>query len=327
MTELHARTAKAYGGRMGQEFSATPTVAQTLNEKITQAGDPFLRLLNTFGVRQNKGKKVLMDASGTVSGRTDTSGSAERVARQLVSLDDNGYELFKVDSDVALRYDAIDAWAEFPNFVDMYASVVQKAIANDRLRIGWHGRSAADTTNRSGNPLLQDVNVGWLQKIRDFNGGSQHEAGTVDEPIVLGSDDYPGLDVLVADAKGMIDIVFRNNTDLVALVSEDLITAEERAYYDLNARKPTEKAVILNDVVFSRYGGLLATTPPFFPNGTVLVTSLKNLSIYWQTGSWRRQQIDNPKKDQYEDFNTRNEGYVVEEQRKAALIENITIAV
>jgi len=56
------------------------------------------------------------------------------------------------------------------------------------------------------------------------------------------------------------------------------------------------------------------------------VTSLKNLSIYWQDTSWRRQQIDNPKKDQYEDFNSRQEGYVVEIEEKAALIENITYA-
>ena len=32
--------------------------------------------------------------------------------------------------------------------------------------IGWHGTSTAPDTDRTANPLLQDVNIGWLQHIR-----------------------------------------------------------------------------------------------------------------------------------------------------------------
>jgi hypothetical protein len=35
-----------------------------------------------------------------------------------------------------------------------------------RIMIGFNGTSAAATTDRSTNPKLQDVNIGWLQKIR-----------------------------------------------------------------------------------------------------------------------------------------------------------------
>lgn len=326
MARLHALTAQAYGGVVGQQFTATPTIAQTLNEKITEAGEPFLRMINTFGVKQVSGSKIYMGLSGTISGRTDTSGSSERVARRLVGLSDQPYTLKKVDSDAAIEYDKIDTWAEFPNFREMYQRLVNKAIADDRLRTGWHGTSAAATTNRTNNPLLQDLNVGWLQKLRDYNSGSQYLEGTVNAPIALGSAQYPGLDTLVHDAKAFIDIVFRGRNDLFALISDDLMEAEERAYYAANARKPTEKQIMIDGQTFMKYGGLPAMVPPFFPDGTILITPLKNLSVYWQTSSWRRQQIDNPKKDQYEDFNTRNEGYVVEEERAAALIEGITIS-
>lgn len=53
-----------------------------------------------------------------------------------------------------------------------------------------------------------------------------------------------------------------------------------------------------------------------------MITSWDNLSIYWQEDSWRRSTIDNPKRDQVEDYNSRNEGYVVEDYEKFAAIES-----
>lgn len=327
LREMHLRTAKRWGAEPGQQFSATPSVAQSLNEKIVQDGDPFLKLVNTIGVKQLIGKKVFLGVDGTVSGRTDTNvPGVERAARRLASLDDSQYQLHKTDSDVALGYDQIDNWAEFPDFANMYGSAVRKAIANDRLRIGWYGTQAVATTNRTAHPNLEDVNIGWLEQVRTWKAGQQYLAGTVAAPIVLGGATHPNLDVLVHEARAMVDIVFRGSTDLVALVSGNLISYEEGAYYKEHGRRPTEKIAMLNDVVTTKYGGLPCITPPFMPDGVLFITSLKNLSIYWQTTSWRRQQIDNPKKDQYEDFNTRNEGYVIEEFLKTALVDGITLA-
>ncbi len=56
-------------------------------------------------------------------------------------------------------------------------------------------------------------------------------------------------------------------------------------------------------------------------------TSLDNLSIYYQEGARRRQIVDNPKRDRIENFESSNDAYVVENYGKAALIENIQIAV
>ncbi len=44
---------------------------------------------------------------------------------------------------------------------------IVKRQALDRIMIGFNGVKRAKTSNRSENPLLQDVNKGWLQKIRE----------------------------------------------------------------------------------------------------------------------------------------------------------------
>jgi hypothetical protein len=60
---------------------------------------------------------------------------------------------------------------------------------------------------------------------------------------------------------------------------------------------------------------------PFFPATGVVVTSWDNLSLYFQDSSWRRHLIENPKRSRVEDYNGRNEGYVIEQLGKFAMIE------
>lgn len=328
--ELHKFTAQAYGGKVGQKFSATPTIAQTLNEKIIEDGNWFLRLINVLPVSEISGEKVLLGLSGNVSGRTDTSSSGERVAKNLVDLDNEGYTLKKTDSDVALRYATIDAWAKFKNFVELYSKAVRQAIGNDRVKVGFVGTSAAATTTE---PDLSDVNIGWLQKIRVYNAGAQYVLGTaptevddlvtVEGSVTLGSATFPNLDSLVYSALNNIEVPFQDDPDLVVLVGRNVMQHAKGAYFDKNGNTPTEKAKVNERVTVDTYGGLPAYVPPYFDANSILVTSLNNLSIYWQETSWRRQQIDNPKKDQYEDFNSRNEGYVVEQLGKTSLVQGI----
>ena len=62
---------------------------------------------------------------------------------------------------------------------------------------------------------------------------------------------------------------------------------------------------------------------PFFPEGTVLVTFLKNLSIYWQEETRRRHLRDEPDYDQIADYQSSNDAYVVEDFGAVSLVENI----
>jgi hypothetical protein len=56
----------------------------------------------------------------------------------------------------------------------------------------------------------------------------------------------------------------------------------------------------------------------------VIVAPPKNLSIYRQEGSYRRQLVDEPKKDQVADYNSFNEGYVVEQYGAISAATNIS---
>jgi P2 family phage major capsid protein len=317
--ELHLKTAKAYGGTPGKMYAASPSIAQTLNNKIVEDGSWFLGAINVIPVQEIAGEKVGLGLSGSVAGRTDTSGAGERTAKNLVSLDNNGYTLKQTNFDVALRYSTIDAWAKFPDFAQRYNRAVRQAIGNDRLKVGWRGTSAAADTVAAD---LSDVNIGWLQQIRDYNGGSQHVLGAAGS-VTLGGATFPNLDTLVFDALGRIADEFRDDPDLVVIVGRNVMQAAKGAYFESNGNTPTEKAKTREGAVVDTYGGLPAYYVPYFPADAILVTSFENLSIYWQESSWRREQMNNPKKDQYEDFNSDNEGYVVEELGKTSFVEGI----
>ncbi|MEQ1636698.1 MAG: phage major capsid protein, P2 family [Methylococcales bacterium] len=326
MRDLIMLTAGKYGGVVGEQFAATPSIAQDLNDKIIQDGNPFLQRINVVPVSEIKGEKVMLGLSSRVTSRTDTSGVAERVPKDLVALDAIGYELFATETDVALRYATIDVWAKFPDFAARYGMAVRKAIGNDRLAAGWYGTSAAATTDLATNANLQDLNKGWLTQIETYNAGSQIIIGTGPAPIALGSAAFPNLDTVIFSAFDKLAEPFRSEPDLVALVSRNLLSAAEGKYYNIQGNTPTEKQKINTGEVIRTYGGLPVIVPPFLPDGVVLITSLDNLSIYWQDSSWRRQQKDKPEKNRYEDFNSRNEGYVVEQFNKCFYLKNVTIA-
>uniref|UniRef100_A0A6H1ZG33 Putative capsid protein n=1 Tax=viral metagenome TaxID=1070528 RepID=A0A6H1ZG33_9ZZZZ len=308
-----------------EEFNVTPTHAQTLNDKITHSS-AFLSRINVIPVSEIKGEKVMLGTSGTVTGRTDTS-NADRVARNVLGLDGQGYELFETHSDVALKYASIDAWAKFPNFPQRYSAAVQKQIALDRIMIGWNGTSAAATTDRTANPLLQDVNKGWLQIARD----QAPEQVLAEGAKVLGkiqigaTGDYANLDALVHDVSLMIDEEYRDGGDLIAIVGRELLANDKAKLYAAQGDTPTEKERIEMAQVIATYGGLPTFTCPHFPSRGVVVTSWDNLSIYFQDTSWRRHIQENPKRSQVEDYNSRNEGYVIEQLGKFAAIESANV--
>ncbi len=308
-----------------EEFNVTPTHAQTLNDKITHSST-FLSRINVIPVSEIKGEKVMLGTSGTVTGRTDTS-TADRVARNVLGLDGQGYELFETHSDVALKYASIDAWAKFPNFPQRYSAAVQKQIALDRIMIGWNGTSAAATTDRVANPLLQDVNKGWLQIAREQAPEQVLAQGAkVAGKIQIGATgDYANLDALVHDVSLMIDEEFRDGGDLIAIVGRELLAHDKAKLYAAQGDTPTEKERIEMAQVIATYGGLPTFTCPHFPSRGVVVTSWDNLSIYFQDTSWRRHIQENPKRSQVEDYNSRNEGYVIEQLGKFAAIESANV--
>ncbi|NVN63873.1 phage major capsid protein, P2 family [Pseudomonas putida] len=305
-------------------FSVEPTIAQELNDAITAKAD-FLQRINVVLVTEIKGQKVFLGTSGPVTGRTNTK-TTDREAKDASALDQNTYELSSTESDVSLSYAKIDAWAKFPDFHQKYSSAVQKQIALDRIMVGFHGTHAAVQTDIVQYPLLQDVNKGWLQQAREQIPAQVLKEGAVAGKVTMGpGGDYENLDALVHDTKQMVDERVRDGGDLVAIIGSDLLAADKAKLYASQGGTPTEKERIESQQVIATYGGLPSFSVPNFPVNAVLVTSFDNLSIYVQDSSWRKQTVDNPKRSRIEDYNSRNEGYVIEQLEKFALTENIEV--
>ncbi|RYF77959.1 MAG: phage major capsid protein, P2 family, partial [Comamonadaceae bacterium] len=222
----------------------------------------------------------------------------------------------------------LDMWAKFPDFQLRLSRAIQHQCALDRIMIGFNGTSVANNTNRVTNPLLQDVNKGWLQYLRDNAAARVMTQGATAGKVIVNADgtkDYKTLDGLVFDAThSLLDGWHAEAGDLVAIVGRDIMQDKLFPLVD-GQTAPTE--MLAADIVRSqrRLGGLPGITVPYMKANAILITSLKNLSIYYQDGSRRRAVIDNPKRDRIETFESSNDAFVVEDLGKACLIENIEL--
>jgi len=64
---------------------------------------------------------------------------------------------------------------------------------------------------------------------------------------------------------------------------------------------------------------------PFVPDGAILVTTLDNLSLYFQREGRRRHVEESPKRNRIENYESSNDAYVVEDYGAGCLVENISI--
>lgn len=311
----------------GTKFSVDPSIQQKLIDK-KQESSAFLSRINIVPVLELKGDILGLGAPGPNSSRTNTSGTGRRQTRQLTGLDDFGYECFQTNYDTHLRYATLDMWAKFADFEVRIQNQIVKGQALDNIRIGFNGTSAAATTDLEDNPNLEDVNIGWLEKLRVQKPAHVMDAGAVPGEVTYGSHadaDYATLDALVYDAVSqLLPSWAAEDTGLVAIVSRDLL--HDKYFPMVNeAIDPTEQ--IARDIIMStkRLGGLPAATVPFFPAGTIFVTRYDNLSIYEQEGKRRRHIKDTPEADRVEDYQSSNDSYVIEDHDYACLIENIEL--
>ncbi len=322
-----ARLASLNGvGDASKTFAVEPSVQQTLETKI-QESSGFLSKINIIGVTEQEGEKLGLGISGPIAGRTNTN-IKDRQTRDLSTLDANRYRCEKTNFDTHLGYAKLDAWAKFQDFQERVRNVIVQQQALDRIMIGWNGTSVATETNIADNPLLQDVNKGWLQQLRETaEERVMTEGGKEEGKIIIGADgDYKNLDALVYDMITLLDPWHQDSTDVVAILGRKLMHDKYFPLVNNNGDKPTE--TLAGNVIISqkRVGGLQAVTVPFFPENGILITPLKNLSIYWQEGARRRRVIENPKRDRIENYESSNDAYVIEDLGAAGLAENIELA-
>lgn len=308
------------------KFAAAPAVAQTLETRIQESSE-FLGRINMYGVTEQMGEKIGLGVTGPLAGTTDTA-AQDRETRDISSLDDRGYVCTQTNFDTHLTYAKLDAWAKFPDFQARIRDAIIKLMALNRIMIGWNGTSRAATSNPATNPLLQDVNIGWLQKMRTENAARvMSEVVDASGQITIGAgSDFENLDALVFSmVSEFIQPWYQEDPELVVVCGRQLLADK---YFPIINKPNAPSEMLAADIVTSqkRIGNLPAVRVPYFPANGLLVTRLDNLSLYWQEGTRRRTVVDNAKRDRIENYESVNEAYVIEDLGCAAMAENIVLS-
>lgn len=320
-----AQVAKLNGADdAAEKFNVEPSVHQKLETAI-QESNALLGRINIIGVDEQTGEALEIGINGPVASRTNTKAGKRRNPGERHSLTKDSYACVQTNFDTSFLYATVDQWAKFPDFQVRLSSAIVTRQGLDRLTIGWNGKTAAVETDITANPMLQDVNIGWLQKIRTKAPDRVIEEGTEDSgKVTIGAaGDYKTLDGLVYDAVELLDQWHKSHPDLVVIVSRDLLHAKLLKAIEKGADSNVEENAAQEVVSRARLGGLPLVDAPFFPSGTVLITTLSNLSIYWQENTRRRLVRDEPDYDRIADYQSVNEAYVVEDFGLVALVENI----
>ncbi|TDS68388.1 P2 family phage major capsid protein [Pantoea sp. PNA 14-12] len=313
---------------LNSKFTVEPSVAQTLETKIQESSD-FLTRINIVPVPEQSGERLGLGIGGTIAGTTDTT-QKEREPTDPTYIDGEGYKCTQTNFDTALPYAKLDMWAKFSDFQVRIRDMIVKRQALDRIMIGFNGLKREKTSNRVQNPLLQDVNIGWLEKIRQEKPSQvvgQHidsNGKVIADKITIGKTGlFRNLDAVVMGAvTEKIAVQYQDDTELVVICGRQLLA--DKYFPIVNKDQPNTEALAADLIISQkRIGGLPAVRAPFFPADAMLITRLDNLSIYVQDDTRRRSIIDNPKRDRVENLESVNEAYVVEDYDCTCLIENI----
>lgn len=354
---MYSAIAQMNGAQRGvhREFSVDPTAEQRL-EDLQREEVGFLGRVNVLPQRDLIGQVIGLTANNMVGSRTSRD-NLPRKPKYVGKLSDRKYQLYSTQFDTWLPWELIDSWSRFPDFAQRYARHVARSIGLTRIMTGWHGTTAAADTNPTDNPMGEDLNIGWLQKLRlekpdhvmgrnTVTANGVTTATGTPKPIYVGPNashaagDYKNIDALAYDLIAGMPSWARASTDHVVIVSQDLV---DEKYFPM-VNRPLSDTIdggrstsdqVVSDIVLSakQIGGRPAAIVPYFPEGTMLITpigpagssSASNLSIYDQEGSRRRFIKDEPENmASLVDYNSVNEGYVIEDTDYAVLAENIT---
>lgn len=309
-----------------QNFTATEPMAQSLNDKVQESSE-FLQQISIIPVEDIKGEVLTTTIASTLAKRTAVAANNPRKATVASGPTDRKYECKMTEFDVAITYALMDMWARYGDYHARYMNAVYQRIALDRILIGWKGMSAANETDRATNPDLSDVNLGWIYDLMTNKPANfLIEGSKVEDKIVLAADgDYTNIDQMVYDVGSLIPDVKRTGKE-VALIGRGLVSHDMNKVLGQYGEQPSEK--IHFEILAKSFGGYKSIFVPGFHEYGVLVTDPKNLQIYWQKSSLRRQVENQPAFNQIVDFISQNEAYMIGDLDAAAGIkgENVVFA-
>ena len=311
------------------QYTVVPSVQQKVEERIQESSE-FLKKINIIPVTDQKGEALGLGISGGIASRTNTKAGKRRDPKNVGEVGlIYTYVCEQTNFDTAINYSKLDAWARDPKFQEKIRDAVVKQQGLDRITIGFNGTEVAADTDIEANPLLQDVNIGWLEKWRTKAPESvmtESEVGTGQVSVGASAEHYKNLDALVKDCRNqLIDPIVRDDSALRVILGRDL--HDSRDFNMVNDNNTPSEVIAVNSLLMlDKVGGVqIESPPPNFPADAILITPLDNLSIYYQDESRRRHHKDEPEYDRVAFYESDNEAYVVEDYKAGCLIENVVL--
>ncbi|EIE5007023.1 phage major capsid protein, P2 family [Salmonella enterica] len=278
------KMAKANDALDAKDFFAIQPPRETmLRDALMQTAAPFLNLINIMLVDQLVGQVISTGNPQLFTGRRES----ERFTRPL-GYSGNEYRLYEVDSGSTLDYATLTSWANAGTEHEFYNRLQEffnKSVANDLLRVAFNGTHAVKNTDPVANPNGEDVHPGWHQIVKE-----RSPKQIITDKVILNREteggDFISVDGLVADIiYTCLPPEFRQHPDLVVLASQNIIAADAVSMMN-RIDRPSEKvaAAFMNREI----AGRKAFSPPFMPDNRVIVTTLRNLHMYFQSGTQQR---------------------------------------
>lgn len=321
LTSFTAAMAETYGVSNAREmFSITPPIDTQLRKAIIESNE-FLPLLNMQTVNNITGQVVATGNPGLFTGRKKDA----RFSRELGN-SGNTYHLAETDSGAHLLYSTLVAWANAGSedeFFQKIQAFVNDSFAHDILRVGFNGTHAAEgDTDPEAYPNGEDVNAGWQAIVKDRT-PTQIITDTVTLSRPRNGADFIGLDAAANDLRQtLIHPAFRNRPDLVVLAGRDLIAADTTSLLN-QIDAPSEK--VAAQLVNRKVAGMELYSPPFIPDGRLIVTTLWNLHVYNQKGTGFRKADWSDDRKRFENNYLRMEGFAVEFDELYASFDNVEL--
>lgn len=309
--------------KAAEAFNVNPTATQTLIDDVKHTDD-FLERINVITVDNQQGEAIGLGVGCMIASRTDTLHGGERKTRSVHDMSAMPYMCEQTNFDTHLGYDQLSAFAHLKDFEERVNNQIRTQADLDKIRVGFYGKTAEKDTDVEANPNGEDVNIGWIQAMREHQPERVLTEVVKDSGVIrIGEGgDFINLDLAVLTVKNMLDERFATSNDLVAIIGNDLIATDQAKLYAENAHTPSEKSKLEMRQVIATYGGLPSYTVSNFPARGIMVTSFDNLSIYIQSGSIRKSVGKrNDSKNRVENFESMNMAYIVEQLGKAATVE------
>ncbi|EJY6442508.1 P2 family phage major capsid protein [Salmonella enterica] len=240
----------------------------------------MMQAISHIPVLYNPGQAFAMGSNTLCSGRKDGGRFIKRVPFRGTE-----YRLADTETCASVTYQDLTSLLNFAGaeiFMRTLREIFHSSISLDILRAGFNGTHAAVNTDPEKYPLGEDINTGWHETARKYNGGSQ----IITDNFTLGAGgDFSNIDELAQHViNEKIPQPLRERPDLVVLVGYEL-AAHDRARLFSDA----DKKVTLSGMerMQSQVAGRFAFIPPFMPGKRLTVTTLANLQVMSGIGTQR----------------------------------------